>query len=325
MVFCLLGAYLTFIYWLKNEKSPLLFGASAVLASLAILTWPIALFFILPLIYLIWEKYGFAFVLMARFWVFAVISIVPFILWRIWILNFPEGIPSWGFLINENNIRFKGAFFRWLIIERMGRLILTLGGFSLFILGLIKIPSREKLFYFSALASTAAYFTVFASGNVRHDYYQVPAIPVFAVFMAIGTKLLIFPPKNILNVYVSRIIAAVSVIFILVFGFYEIKGYYWINNPAIVTAGRAVDRLLPKDATVLAPYKGDTAFLYQTNRRGYPITDRPLEKFIEEGTKYLVSVDTGDAGIQNLARSCKVIEQTGQYVIVEMFTECIGK
>lgn len=325
MVFCLLGAYLTFIYWLKNENNRYLFVISAIFSGLAILTWPIALFFTLPLIYLVWDKYRFNAFKKTSLWVYAVVVLIPFIAWRIWMMNFPEGIPSWGFLINENNIRFKGAFFRWLVIERMGKLILTLGGFSLFILGVIKKPAREKLFYLSILASVALYFTVFASGNVRHDYYQIPAIPAFAVFMALGTKLLIFPPPNIFNIYVSRTVAIASVIFLLVFGFYEIKGFYWINKPAIVTAGQAVDRLLPRDATVLAPYNGDTALLYNTNRHGYPITDRPLEKFIEEGTKYLVTVDTGDAGIQNLARHCKVLEQTSEYVIVEMFKSCIGK
>lgn len=325
MVLCILLTYLTFIYWLKKESNWVLFIASIVFANLAILTWPIALFFTLPLVYLVWEKYGLGFIKKTSLWIYAVSAILPFIAWRIWILNFPEGIPNWRFLINENNIRFKGAFFRWLIIERLGKLILTLSGFSLLILGLVKKPSREKLFYFSLLGSVIAYFTVFASGNIRHDYYQVPAIPALAVFMAMGTKMLVFPPQNLINVYAGRLIAIFSVIFLLVFGFYEIKGFYWINKPAIVSAGAAADKLLPKDATVLAPYGGDAALLYQTNRHGYPITDRPLEEFIEKGTKYLVSVDTGDAGIQNLARNCKVIAQTEEYVIVEMFDSCIGK
>lgn len=325
MVFFVLATYLTFIYWLKKETNWLLFALSIIFSSLAILTWPIALFFTLPLIYLVWDKYGISFISKKSLWVFAIVSIIPFVAWRLWMTNFPEGIPSWRFLINENNIRFKGAFFRWLIIERMGKLILTLSGFFLLVLGIVKKPSKEKLFYLAYLASVAFYFTVFASGNVRHDYYQIPAIPVFAIFMALGTKILIFPPQNVINIYLSRTVAVASIIFLLVFGFYEIKGFYWINKPAIVSAGQAVDRLLPKDATVIAPYSGDAAFLYQTNRHGYPITDRPLEKFIEDGTKYLVSVDVNDAGIQNLAKHCKVIEQTSDYVIVEMFKECIGK
>ena len=153
----------------------------------------------------------------------------------------------------------------------------------------------------------------------------MPLVPFAAIFVAQGVKTLINLPANYFAKSLGPLIALAAIVSIVVFGFYEIKGYYWINRPQIVEAGQAVDRLLPKDATVVAPYNGDAAFLYQTNRRGYPITDRPLEKFIEDGTKYLVSVDVNDAGIQNLARHCKVIEQTKDYVIVEMFKECIGK
>ena len=239
---------------------------------------------------------------------------------------FPEGIPNWRFLINEGNIRFKGAFFRWIIAERVGKLVLTVGGFTLFTLGILtRTQSREKLFYLVWLFSIAVYFTVMASGNVRHDYYQVPLVPIAAIFMAKGILLLWKLPKEYFARILGPIASLVLILLIFAFGYFEIRGHYWINKPQIVSAGKAVDELLPKDATVIAPYNGDAAFLYQTNRHGYPIVDRPLEEFIEQGTKYLVSVDVADPGIQNLAKHCKVIEKTNEYVIVEMFTECIGK
>ena len=40
-----------------------------------------------------------------------------------------------------DNIRFTGAFFRWLIFERLNRIIFATGGFVLFILG---IPAALK-------------------------------------------------------------------------------------------------------------------------------------------------------------------------------------
>jgi hypothetical protein len=279
----------------------------------------------LPIAYLAFDKYGLNAFKKLNLWIFAFFSLLPFVAWRIWMTQFPQGIPNWQFLLNEGNIRFKGAFFRWLIAERMGKLILTAGGFSLFILGILKRPQKEKLFYWSWLVSVAIYFVVFASGNVRHDYYQIPFIPIAAIFMAIGTKLLFNLPAQLFNKLINPLVAITLIILTFAFGAFEVRGFYWINKPQIVTAGRAVDRLLPKNATVIAPYNGDAAFLYQTNRHGYPIVDRPLEKFIDQGTKYLVSVDVNDSGIQNLVRHCKVIEQTKDYVIVEMFKECIGK
>lgn len=324
MVFGILGLYLSFAKWLQNEKNILLLIA-VLFANIAILSWPIALFFMLPVIYLAFEKYGLKAFTKVSLWLFAISSIAPFIAWRVWMLRFPEGIPNWQFLINEGNIRFKGAFFRWLIAERIGKLILTVSGSFLFLLGIIRSPqNKEKFFYYSWLVSVAVYFVVFASGNVRHDYYQIPFIPPAAAFMAIGTKTLFNLPSTF-NRLLGPIVALAAVIFMLAFGFFEVRGYWWINKPQIVSAGKAADRLLPKEATVIAPYNGDTAFLYQTNRYGYPLVDRPLEKFLEQETKYLVSVDPNDSGIQNLAKQCRVIEQTKEFVIVEMFKECIGK
>lgn len=323
MVFALLGLYFFFAKWMESDK--VFWGILAGLfANLAILSWPIALFFMLPIFYLAFGKYGILMFRKPHLLLFAVCAILPFGFFRVWMTQFPEGIPNWRFLINEGNIRFKGAFFRWLIAERMGNLILTVGGFPLFILGILQKPqNKEKFFYLFYLASAILYFAVFASGNVRHDYYQVPFIPVAAIFMAIGTKAILIDSQ--FNKYLAPFAVVFLVGLMLAFGYFEVKGFYWINRPQIVEAGRAADRLLPKDAVVIAPYNGDAAFLYQTNRHGYPIVDRPLGEFVERGTKYLVSVDVDDAGIQNLVRNCKIIDKTNDYVIVEMFKECIGK
>ena len=325
MVMCLLVLYYTFDKWLENTKKWHWYIVAVISSIWAIMSWPIALFFMLPPLYLSFKKFGLAAFKTRPLWLFAALSLFPFALWRFWINQYPEGIPNWKFLINEGNIRFKGAFFRWIVAERLGKLILTAGGLPLFILGLIKKPGLEGSYYYTFLISSLLYITVMASGNVRHDYYQVPIIPTLSIFMALGVKLLVSPPKEIFNPILGKIVAVVCIILMFAFGFYEVRGYYWINRPQIVTAGAAVDRLIPKDATVIAPYNGDAAFLYQTNRHGYPIVDRDLRDFIKDGTKYLVSVDVNDAGIQNLAKHCKVVEQTRDYVIVEMFTGCIGR
>lgn len=326
MVFFTLGLYLTFYRWLNNTSSKFYYLASITLANFAILTWPIAVFFTLPLIYLAYQKFGHNMFKNVRLWLLAIFSIAPFLLWRIWMNHFPEGIPNWQFLINEGNIRFKGAFFRWLIVERLGGIILSVSGFTLLIIGLLKTPQKkEGLFYLVWLFSGFLYFTVFASGNIRHDYYQIPLVPILAIYVALGVKFLFEFTGSIYSKLLAKSLAVTLVILVFAFGFFEVRGFYWINKPQIVEAGKAVDKLLPKDATVIAPYNGDAAFLYQTNRHGYPIVDRSLEGFIDHGTKYLVSVDIDDEGIQNLVKHCNVIEKTERYVIVEMFTECIGK
>lgn len=324
MVMSTLGLYYSFINFLKKERFIYLI-LSIVFANLALLSWPVAAFFFVPLIYLAMDKYRLNLFKNLKLWFFAVFSVTPLIAWRVWILNYPEGIPNWQFLLNEGGIRFKGAFFRWIFFERMGNLILAFGGVPIFFMGVIKKVGREKLFYLSILASCLLYVSVFASGNVRHDYYQVPIIPALAIFMAIGVVSLFDLKSDFINKYIGPPAAIFLIFLMYAFGYYQVKGFYWINRPEIVDAGRAADKLLPKDAKVLAPYGGDAAFLYQTNRAGYPVTDRPLSEIVNNGAKYLVSVDTGDAGIQNLAKNCTVLEQTNTYLIVELSNDCVGK
>lgn len=324
MVFSILGLYYFFIKYLEAESLVFLV-LSIVFANMALLSWPVATFFFLPVLYLALDKYKLGVFKNLKLWFFALASLTPLLAWRFWILNFPEGIPNWRFLINEGNIRFKGAFFRWIFAERLGNLILTFGGLPLFILGIVLKQGREKLFYFSILASCILYVTVFASGNVRHDYYQVPLIPALSIFMAKGASALLNLKSQTFNKYASILMVTMLTILMFAFGYYQVHGYYWINKPQIIEAGLAVDRLLPKDATVIAPYNGDAAFLYNTNRRGYPVTDRPLEEFIAHGTKYLVSVDPNEAGIKNLSEKCKTLEQNENYVIIEMSLECLSK
>lgn len=326
MVFGILGMYYSFTRWLENNRNWSWATSSIFFANLAILAWPIALIFTLPLIYLAYEKYGISFYKKPHLLIFGLFSIIPFLAWRLWMTQYPEGIPNWQFLLNEGGIRFKGAFFRWLVEERIAGLILTASGFTLFILGLIRRSEfKEKLFYLSWLAATALYFMIFASGNVRHDYYQLPFVPIATVYIAKGVRFLINMPVAYFQKYIGPVLALSLIILMYALGFYAVRGFYWINRPQIIRAGEAADLILPKDAIVVAPYNGDAAFLYATNRRGYPIVDRPLEVMVDSGAKYLVSIDVGDGGIQNLVRNCSPIQTSQDYVIIEMFRECIGR
>lgn len=323
MVFSLLVFYLSFANFLENEKSHFWFFASIFFANVAILSWPVALFFMIPPVYLAFQKYGIKFILKPKLIAIAVLSSLPFLVWRIWISRFPEGIPGLNFLLNREGIRFKGAFFRWLISERIGKIILTVTGFPLFILGFLAQPSgKEKFFYYSILLSTLLYFSVFASGNVRHDYYQIPFMIIGSIFLAKGILTLIKSPLVFNKIIVlSTVIPLILLMY--AFGYYEIRGYYWVNHPEIVEAGKAADKLLPMNARVITPYGGDTAFLYQTNRYGYPLFDGNFEKYLKNGANYFISVDPKDQTIKKLEQKCPVISKTDQFIIVEISEGCV--
>jgi hypothetical protein len=124
------------------------------------------------------------------------------------------------------------------------------------------------------------------------------------------------------NLFFNRIISRVLVVFsigmMLMVGWFQIRDNYNVNHPEIIEAGHAVDELTPKDALVIAPYDGDTAFLYQTNRWGWPAIDDSVDKIIERGADYYVSVNLGSADTKMIESRFKIIKETGKYVIVDL-------
>jgi len=286
---------------------------SAILAALAILLKPFTVFLIVPaVLYLAWQK-KFKLASLLIYW-FA--SLLPFLLWRWWMSRFPEGIPANDWLLNANNIRFKPAFFYWLFAERIGKLILGYWGVFLFGLGLVvRFKKKEGWFFYIWLTGILAYFIVFAAGNIQHDYYQLLAVPVICVFLAKGADFLLLP-KEYFSCPISYLLLAVCCLFMFSFSWYHVRDFFNINNPIIVKAGQAVDELLPLDAKVIAPYGGDTAFLYQTNRQGWPVGIE-VRKFIKLGATHYVNINFGPE-TDWLMSEYKVLQKTSDYVIVKL-------
>jgi len=103
------------------------------------------------------------------------------------------------------------------------------------------------------------------------------------------------------------------------FSWYTIRTYYWVNHPEIVEAGKTADRLLPKNAKVIAPYNGDTTFLYQTNRQGWPI-GFDIETKISHGAGYYVTVSPTDNDweTKTLAETYTVLVRNDKFAIIDL-------
>lgn len=242
-------------------------------------------------------------------------------------VQFPQGIPANSWLLNGDNIRFKGAFFYWLFADRLGRLISGYWGLPLLFLGIIAPLKKYGWFFRWWGIAMLLYITVFATGNVRHDYYQVFTIPIIVIFMAKGATFLL----DLTKYGISKFFVLCSLFFVLLFmemfGWYHIRDFYNINHPEIVEAGRSLERKTKNKVLVIAPYNGDTAFLYQTARAGWPIMQEPIDEMIKKGAHYYISVNFDDVTKQLMKdstnpdeekRKYKLIELTDKYVIIQL-------
>ncbi len=315
MLFAATFSLLTFYFFLKYEQWRY-WWLSLFSFALALLLKPFVIF--LALVFL-----AFGFVFRAwrkkKFWLAyagLTFAAVPLIAWREWIQQFPAGIPASDWLYNSDGIRLRPAWFRWLFYERLVKLFLGFIGVIFLPFSLLKLKKKEWLIYGAWWLGILAYFVVFATGNVRHDYYQNLMLPILVITLGRGTTML----ENFLRQKFNPLLATVAVSFLLlvtnISAWQFVKGYFNINHHEYLTAGQAVDELLPKNAIVIAPDFGDTQFLYATNRRGFPIGFE-ISKKIKAGAQYYVTTSF-DQEAKNLEKQYFTVKKTPTYLILNL-------
>jgi len=296
------------------------FYLSAFFFALMMLIKPYLGFYGIPMAYLAIKKYGFNNILrdkkiLSKFVIFGLIALLPFGLWRVWEGRFPQGIPFYKWAFNGNHIRFKPSWWYWIFGERLGHLILGSLGLIPFVFGVLNTKVKN-LFILVFLGGALFYVTLVADANVMHDYYQILTIPVIALTLASGSIYLL--KQTIFNKWLSAGILAVSIGVMLITGWNQISGNYNINHPEILEAGAQIDNITPKNALVVAPYNGDTAFLYATNRWGWPAVDNSIDNIIKRGASYYVSVNLNDTDTKMIESRFTTVEKTDRYVIVDL-------
>lgn len=316
-----------FLRWLEqtnqkslnlSAKSICLAVASVLLLTLALLVKPTAVFFGPIYVAAAWYKFGWNSLKQPLLWLF-IISVLPMLAWRWWIEQYPAGIPANTWLLNGNSIRLKPAWWRWLFAERISKLIFGYWGVVFVALGsVIKSNKKQQLLdvlTFAWILSMGLYLVIFATGNVQHDYYQIQLIPGLALLAARGADWLLTEQKSIHRWAAISLVLLISGMTFL-FSWYEVGGYFNINNPAIVSAGEAVQRHTDASAKVIAPYQGDTAFLWQTDRRGWPI-GFAIEDKIEKGATHYVTTSYDDEA-RFIENHFATVEATDEYYLFDL-------
>lgn len=316
LIFFCLGMMYFISHWIDSgRKSNFIFGAVFGIISFLIKPWSV--FFFLPLVFQAMKKER-KVLLPIKYLLLTFIILLPFLIWRLWMLQSPEGIPASSWLTNGDGIRFRPAFWWWIISERISREILGVTGVFLFFLALIIKPKNNNYFFHIWTLSMFLYIIVFATGNVRHDYYQLIFTPVASIFISLGFVYLIKGEANFIPRLWTIILAFLFLPLIFYFTWNHVKGLYQVNNPIVIEAGRRADQVLPKNAVVVAPYNGDTAFLYHINRSGWPVVSLPLKELITNyGVSFYVSVANDDK-TNWVKRHFEIIEESPNFVIADL-------
>ncbi len=308
-----------FVRFIDSGKNTALY-ISAIFFALMMLIKPYLGFYFFPALYLAVDKFGIRTILkdkkvLAKLLSFLIISLAPFLIWRGWESKFPEAIPFYTWAFNGNHIRFKPSFWYWIFGERLGHIILGSLGLIPFTFGVLNTKVKNYFIHWFLLGALF-YVIAVADANTMHDYYQILIIPVVSLALAAGSVYL-WTQDNF-NKLLSRLILVFSIGVMLITGWNQISGNYNINHPEIIIAGEEVDKTTPKDSIVIAPYNGDTAFLYQTGRNGWPAVDDSFDNIIEKGADYYVSVDLTSPDTKMLEARFKTIKLTDKFILIDL-------
>ena len=306
---------------------------SALAMAAAILLKPYTAIIIFPTLLLISFQKKYFFSLISFF----LISILPFAAWRLWIHQFPAGIPSSDWLFNNATtatfpvwfhghnlsflnrlVAFRPHWWRWLFFDRIGNLITGAFGLIPLFLGLAYKKNKIQPMSFSLISGVFLYFVIVAQGNIQHDYYQVLIVPILSILSGLGYYYLI----NFLfkSRFLSFLLTFIIALFSVYFSWDQIKGYYQIDRPQIVQAGQTAQKFLPANSLVIAPYTGDTAFLYQTGFSGWPVEIYDIPQIISQFPDrpiYLVSVNYDDY-TNSLIAKYPTIYKNNDYIILKL-------
>lgn len=293
--------YLNAGYKEKGLKSIIYYLVSIIFFAGALLIKPTIIFYYFPIFVIFFRKYKFNLLKKLDFYLYFIITLIPLIYWRMYIKNFPEGIPYSDWLFTSVNtvqglksILFRPSFFRWIFFERINNIIL--GGYLtlFFVLGII--AKQKKYLLISFVFSSLAYIFVFQGGNLQHEYYQTLILPVFAMMIGLGVSFVFDHKKE----FISPIFVSILVFFLFGFSFYfsyfKVVDYY-LYSQELVQEANIISSLTNPEDKIVTDRTGDTTLLYLSNRRGAPSIFRDPIELKKLGYKYLITSSEGEIRI----------------------------
>jgi len=304
-----------------ENKSLFWWCLSALLSAAALLIKPFAAFFFPVYLAVAWRRWGRSIWKRWEIWTFGVAVLIPIALWRWWITQYPEGVPSFWWLLNGGDIRFTGAYFYWIFAERISKLILGYWGGVLLFLGVyVAFAQKGKSLLVGWVVSSLLYLVVIARGNVQHDYYQILLLPTISLLIGAGVDALMMRTQTLRE----RIVGVLCILLIAgascAFGWYQVRDYFNINNPSISIAGEYVRQNTSEDALIVAPYGGDTTLLYALDRKGWPAMQNGLPQLARMGADYLLLINPseGDRGIQ---KEYPLVHEQKEFMLFKLVQE----
>ena len=290
-----------FTRWLDDDTWKNFFLA-AMCAALTFLIKLPALYMGGPLLFLAGLKFGKTIFAQYKLYLFVFLILTPSLWWyghmadlhaqthqgeSIWLNN--DKLANQGILLDY---KFYKLIFWTRLVEKM----FAFTAFPFLVLGMIsKVERKEQYLFHVWFFSVCSYFLIVAVGNRVHEYYQLPIIPVGAIF--IGKFLADFfkahPNPGAWKRDVKVGLVLLMIVFIPIHSIYKLNKRLNFNRD-YMTIGESIkahtgekDRILLQDIGANRPQT-----FYYSNRKGWTLgyrqklSPRDIDQYIAKGAAY---------------------------------------
>jgi 4-amino-4-deoxy-L-arabinose transferase-like glycosyltransferase len=291
LVLALIGLYF-FERWIESTESRS-FVVAAIAISLSILIKLPSAIIGAPLACLAFQRFRFSAFQCFRLWLFAAIALLPATIWywhayQISLKFYPyHFFGAGGVRIVSGAAYLKIA--REIFTSTLTPIVFVLGVAGAVVTGSIP-PRRDagRPFHWW-LAAMILFFVVVGCGN-RHQWYQLPLVPIGSAFAGAACALLETKISN----RAAKI--AASVLLIALFGFsalFYARGFYRPLSAPLRDAGLMLNEITPENSLIVAADNGDPTVFYYAERKGW--------HYLENNGVFYGDPDASEPAIVDLA------------------------
>ena len=301
MLFFSVALLYFFTRWLDNGTWRDFFLASLVTALTFLIKLP-TLYMGGPLLFLACLKFRKKIFAQYKLYLYVVLILAPPFLWYSHMADLHaqthQGESIW--LDNDKlanaGILFDYKFYKLIFWTRLVEKMFAFTAFPLLILGMVaKVERKEQYLFHIWFFSVCAYFLIVAVGNKVHEYYQLPIIPVGAIF--IGHFLAKFfkahPNFEDWKRDIKVGLVLLMIVFIPIHSIYKLNKRLNFNlNYKVI--GEQIKQNTEKNDRILLQEVGEDRphTFYYSDRKGWTLgyrqnlSPRDIDQYIAKGAAY---------------------------------------
>lgn len=256
-----------FTEWLEQERNPWLFAGTCVAISLAILVKLPAIIIGLPFLYMAWERHSVGLFRRRELWALALLSLIGPLVWYSHAYLISISTPPYFFFGGRGLKLVSLANYMNILHLTVTSSLTPLVSAAMLVGIVLPTPGKFRRVFHWWLLAIILWVFLAGRGN-RHQWYQLPLVPVAAAFaggaldfafqhLKHGAKPLLF------------ILGCIFFVALSYLSYYYVKPLYRPWGIPSLHAGSELDHLASPDALVMAANNGDPTPLYYSRRRGW--------------------------------------------------------